>query len=58
MTQAEKPNVLTDADLDAIESRLDAATPGPWEHRTVYCFERRMSDPDADLVAHAPTTRA
>jgi hypothetical protein len=22
---------LTDADLDAIEARLDAATPGPWE---------------------------
>ena len=51
---------LTDADLDAIEARLDAATRGKWwsvfgTFRTV-----AMGDPqaftvqDADLIAHAP----
>lgn len=65
---------MPDVDLDAIEQRLDRATPGPWEagethhyHEGTYHERYTEVEPniaagltpaDADLIAHAPTDLA
>lgn len=61
---------MTPADIAAIEARLSAATPGPWFHDLQFLqvaapdprggscryitAEGGPTDPDADLIAHAP----
>jgi len=65
---------VTPADLAAIRARLAAATPGPWRLQTCACgavcddaaavkaggvlVVECADDPDADLIAHAPTDLA